>query len=135
MSADRQVKRTPPPEPREDGHSAFDRLDDPLERLAEERVRKWYELGRSPNVIVRQAYRLIVLVVGLTIVAAGIAMFVLPGPGILVVIAGLAVLATEFVWARLLLQRAKGYAKKAKEKTMGKGGIASTIKNKVTRKP
>lgn len=116
-----------------DWHSAFERLDDPLEERAEARARRWYELGRSSNVIVRQAYRMIVLVVGVTIVAAGIAMFVLPGPGILVLIAGLAVLATEFVWARLLLQRAKEYAAKAKEKAMGKGGLGA-LKKKVTRR-
>ena len=120
-----------------DHQSAFEKLDDPLEHLAEERARRWYELGRSPNVIIRQAYRLIVLVVGVTVVAAGVAMFVLPGPGILVVISGLAILATEFVWARLLLQRAKGYAEKAKEKALGKGGfgaLRSNLKDKVTRK-
>ena len=115
-------------------HPGLERLDDQIERLAEERARRWYELGRSSNVIVRQAYRMIVLVVGLTVVAGGIAMFVLPGPGILVVIAGLAILATEFVWARLLLQRAKVYAQKAKEKTMGKSGIGG-LKKKVLRKP
>lgn len=114
-----------------DPQSAFEKLDDPLEHLAEERTRRWYELGRSPNVIIRQAYRTIVLVVGVTVVAAGIAMFVLPGPGIVVVIAGLAILATEFVWARLLLQRAKGYAEKAKQKALGKGGLRG-LKNKVT---
>jgi len=117
------------PEPQ----SAFERMDDPLENLAEERARRWYELGRSPNVIVRQAYRLIILVVGITVVAAGIAMFVLPGPGILVVIAGLAILATEFVWARHLLQRARGYAEKAKDKALGKEGFAG-LKKKVTRR-
>ncbi len=117
------------PEPQ----SAFERLDDPLEHLAEDRARRWYELGRSPNVIVRQAYRMIILVVGLTIVAAGLAMFVLPGPGIIVVLAGLALLATEFVWARLLLQRARRYAEKAKDKALGKGGFAG-LKRKVTRR-
>ncbi|MEO5679268.1 MAG: PGPGW domain-containing protein [Acidimicrobiales bacterium] len=111
-----------------DEQSAFERMDDPLEDLAEARAHRWYELGRSPNVIVRQAYRMIVLVVGLTVVAAGIAMFVLPGPGILVVIAGLAILATEFVWARLLLQRARGYAAKAKEKALGQGGLGAITK-------
>jgi len=121
------------PEPQ----SAFERLDDPLERVAEDRARRWYELGRSSNVIIRQAYRMIVLVVGLTIVAAGLAMFVLPGPGIIVLLAGLALLATEFVWARLLLQRAKDYAEKAKEKALGTGGLGalkSNLKDKVTRR-
>ncbi len=110
-------------------HPRLERLDDPLEERAEDRARRWYELGRSPNVIVRQAYRMIVLVVGVTIVVAGIAMFVLPGPGILVLIAGLALLATEFVWARLLLQRAKRYAAKAKEG--GRSGLGA-LKKKVT---
>ncbi len=117
----------------DDEQSAFERLDDPLEDLAEDQARRWYELGKSSNVIVRQAYRIIVFVVGLTVVAAGIAMLVLPGPGIVVVIAGLAILATEFVWARLLLQRAKKYAEKAKEKALGKDGF-SGLKKKVTRR-
>lgn len=111
--------------------SALGRLDDPIEHRADERARRWYELGRSPNAIVRQAYRMIVLVVGITIVVGGIAMLVLPGPGFLVVILGLAILASEFVWARLLLQRARGYAKKAKEK--GKGGLGG-LKSKITKK-
>ena len=34
-------------------------------------------------------------------------MLVLPGPGILVIIAGLAILATEYVWAERLLRMAK----------------------------
>jgi len=117
----------------DDGQSAFERLDDPLEDLADDQARRWYELGKSSNVIVRQAYRLIVFVVGITVVAAGLAMFVLPGPGILVLLAGLAILATEFVWARHLLQRAKKYAEKAKEKALGKGGF-SGLKKKVTRR-
>ena len=53
------------------------------------------------------AKRLVVLVVGLTVVAAGIAMLVTPGPGWLTILAGLAILATEFVWAGRLLKRVK----------------------------
>lgn len=116
----------------DDGETAFERLDDPLEHRAEARARRWYELGRSPNVIVRNAYRMIVLVVGLSIVGLGLVLVVLPGPWTIpLVLLGLAILASEFVWARLLLQRAKGYANKAKEK--GKGGLG-TLKNKLTRK-
>jgi hypothetical protein len=112
--------------------SAFERLDDPIEHLAEGRARRWYELGRSPNMIVRSAYRMIVLVVGLSIVGLGLVLVVLPGPWTIpLVLLGLAILASEFVWARLLLQRAKGYANKAKEK--GKGGFGA-LKNKITRK-
>ncbi|MHB8121177.1 MAG: PGPGW domain-containing protein [Desulfuromonadaceae bacterium] len=50
-----------------------------------------------------QAKRLVIIVVGFTILAAGVAMIVLPGPAIIVIPVGLAVLATEFMWARKLL--------------------------------
>lgn len=55
----------------------------------------------------RQAWRLIVAVVGFTLILVGIVMFLTPGPGWLVVFLGLSVLAAEFVWARHLLKRLK----------------------------
>ncbi len=54
-----------------------------------------------------QARKLIILVLGGTVMLAGLAMVVLPGPAIIVIPAGLAILATEFVWARRLLRRVK----------------------------
>lgn len=54
-----------------------------------------------------QAKRLVVTVIGFTILAAGIAMIVLPGPAFIVIPVGLALLATEFVWARKLLVTVK----------------------------
>jgi hypothetical protein len=48
---------------------------------------------------------------GGVLVLAGLAMLVLPGPGVVVILAGLAVLATEFVWARRVLERTKATAK------------------------
>jgi len=48
--------------------------------------------------------RLIVAVFGITVLAIGIAMIVLPGPAILVIPAALGILATEFAWARRVLQ-------------------------------
>lgn len=50
-----------------------------------------------------QAKRLVIIVIGFTILAVGIVMIVLPGPSILVIPVGLAILATEFIWARKLL--------------------------------
>jgi len=44
---------------------------------------------------------------GLSILVVGAAMLLLPGPAIIVIPAGLAVLATEFAWARRLLRRVK----------------------------
>lgn len=58
----------------------------------------------------RQVKRIIILVVGLTVVVVGIVMLVAPGPGLVVIPVGLAVLATEFVWARRLLANYKRYA-------------------------
>jgi uncharacterized protein (TIGR02611 family) len=55
----------------------------------------------------RQAKRLIVAVVGLTVVLLGLVMIVTPGPGLLVIVLGLSILAAEFVWAQRLLKRLK----------------------------
>ncbi|MGB9080002.1 MAG: PGPGW domain-containing protein [Desulfuromonadaceae bacterium] len=54
-----------------------------------------------------QAKRLVIIVIGFTILAAGVAMIVLPGPAFVVIPVGLAVLATEFIWARKLLVAVK----------------------------
>ncbi|MDZ4858617.1 MAG: PGPGW domain-containing protein [Candidatus Hydrogenedentes bacterium] len=61
----------------------------------------------------KQARRLIIFVIGLTVFLAGAAMLVLPGPGIAVIIGALAILATEFVWAATLLRRVKMNAQSA----------------------
>ena len=55
----------------------------------------------------KQAKRLIVAVIGFTVLLAGVAMIVLPGPALIVIPLGLAILATEFVWARNLLKKVK----------------------------
>jgi len=55
----------------------------------------------------RQVKRLIVIVVGYTILLVGIAMMVLPGPAFIVIPIGLGILATEVVWARRLLNKYK----------------------------
>ncbi len=55
----------------------------------------------------QQVKRLIITVAGFTVLAIGIAMIVLPGPAIVVIPIGLGILATEFIWERRLLIRAK----------------------------
>ena len=55
----------------------------------------------------RQARRVVVLVVGVTVMLFGVALIFLPGPAFVVIPAGLAILATEFVWARRILKRLK----------------------------
>jgi len=63
--------------------------------------------GRIVLTTLRQARRLVVIVVGFTVLLLGVAMLVLPGPAVVVIPAGLAILAAEFVWARRLLHRVK----------------------------
>ena len=72
----------------------------------------------------RQAKRLIIAVVGFTVLLTGVALLVLPGPSLLVLPVGLAILATEFVWAQRLLARVKAAA----------GRIASAVRGIATRR-
>lgn len=51
--------------------------------------------------------RVLVAVLGVSIISLGVAMIVLPGPACVVIPIGLGVLSTEFVWARNLLHRIK----------------------------
>jgi uncharacterized protein (TIGR02611 family) len=55
----------------------------------------------------RSGKRIAVTVVGLVALIAGAIMMVTPGPGVLVIVAGLAILATEWAWAERLLDKAK----------------------------
>jgi uncharacterized protein (TIGR02611 family) len=55
----------------------------------------------------RLARQVVVAVIGGTVVVIGFAMMILPGPALLVIPAGLAILATEFAWARHLLRHVK----------------------------
>ena len=73
------------------------------ERIADARWRRRIAGRRSIN----HPYRIGVGVVGGLIVALGIVAIPLPGPGWLIVIAGLFVLATEFLWAERLLEFTK----------------------------
>jgi uncharacterized protein (TIGR02611 family) len=59
------------------------------------------------RVLWRSSRRGLVILGGFALLLGGIAMLVLPGPGLLVIIAGLALLAREFVWAERVLEQAK----------------------------
>ena len=67
-----------------------------------------------------QARRLVVAVVGFTVLFIGLALIVLPGPAVVVIPIGLAILATEFVWARRLLGRMKAGADRLTSAVRGK---------------
>lgn len=68
------------------------------------------------------ARRLVVIVVGFTVLLLGLALIVLPGPAVVVIPIGLAILATEFVWARRLLNRMKTEAGRLATRTGGSPG-------------
>jgi tellurite resistance protein TerC len=51
--------------------------------------------------------RIVVMVLGGTLLAIGIALIVLPGPAFIVIPAGLAILAIEFAWARIWLNKVR----------------------------
>jgi uncharacterized protein (TIGR02611 family) len=81
-------------------------------------VRERRERHRERSRIVRLA----VALAGFVVVLAGLAMIPLPGPGLLVTAAGLAVLALEFAWAERLLER-----------TVDRMGAASDTVKRATR--
>jgi uncharacterized protein (TIGR02611 family) len=53
--------------------------------------------------------RLVIAVIGSTVILLGIVLSLplVPGPGFVAILAGLAILATEFVWARTLLRKVR----------------------------
>jgi uncharacterized protein (TIGR02611 family) len=80
------------------------------------------------RVIARNAKRLMVFILGVAVALAGIAMLVLPGPGVLVIILGLVILATEFTWAERVLDRttstAAGAASRVTDDRRGRAALA-----------
>jgi uncharacterized protein (TIGR02611 family) len=64
-------------------------------------------------------YRVVFAAAGFTVLAAGLAMLVLPGPGIPVIVIGLALLALEFAWAERMLERAIDRMERVKQSAAG----------------
>ena len=73
----------------------------------------------------RSGKRIAVFVLGVALLAVGLVMFVTPGPGIVLVVAGLAVLATEFAWAEHLLDKAKEQAARAGQSAQRVPGVTA----------
>src|SRR3954463_7658120 len=69
--------------------------------------------GEIVRFIARSSKRIAVTVVGAAFVLAGLIMLVLPGPGILVVAVGFAILGTEYAWAAAALDKTKKTAESA----------------------
>jgi uncharacterized protein (TIGR02611 family) len=65
--------------------------------------------------VAHQSLRLSVAAIGFSVLSVGVVMLVTPGPGLLVIIGGLAILAHEFAWAARALEKAKERAAQAKD--------------------
>lgn len=78
-------------------------------------------MSPRPSEVLRFAFRstkrVVVSVVGAAFVLAGLAMLVLPGPGILVIALGFAILGTEYAWAAAALARTRRSAEAAARMT------------------
>ncbi len=64
-------------------------------------------LRRKVPVTYRWARRIAVALVGGTVLLVGLALIVLPGPALVVIPVGLAILGLEFAWARAWLRKVK----------------------------
>ncbi len=56
----------------------------------------------------------IVAIIGATVVLIGVTLIVLPGPAVIVIPVGLAILATEFAWAKRVLVRGRFFVDKVR---------------------
>ena len=77
--------------------------------------------------IARSSKRVAVTVVGAALVAVGLVMLVLPGPGIVVIALGFAVLGTEYAWAAAALERTKRTTEQAGR--LAKAGVARAARS------
>lgn len=68
--------------------------------------------GTTTSRLWRLGRRVLVVVLGIPIVIVGLVLLVTPGPGIPVLLAGLAILAIEFAWPRRQMDRIRDTAKK-----------------------
>ncbi|MFN2475608.1 MAG: PGPGW domain-containing protein [Chthoniobacterales bacterium] len=88
-----------PVEPRSYSHPFASR-----KRQWQRRLNEKLGLDRTP--VVR---KVVYSIVGVTVLIIGIVMIVLPGPSVIVIPLGLAILASEYAWARRVLRRGKGF--------------------------
>jgi len=69
--------------------------------------------------------RIFIAIAGTTVLLIGVVMIFLPGPAILIIPAGLGILATEFIWAKVLLNKMKEkiFRKKKSQKPEKPDGV------------
>ena len=78
----------------------------------------------TPDLLYKQIKKLVIFLIGISVVLIGCVLFFTPGPAIVVIPIGLGILATEFIWAKKLL-------KKFKEKVDSISESAKNVKKKL----
>ena len=78
----------------------------------------------TPDLLYKQIKKLVIFLIGISVLLIGCVLFFTPGPAIVVIPIGLAILATEFIWAKKLL-------KKFKEKVDSFSKSAKNVKKKL----
>lgn len=68
--------------------------------------------------ILHLSWQVAIFIVGLAVVVAGVIMLPLPGPGWVVIFGGMAIWATEFVWAQLVLRWTKRKVTEATQRAL-----------------
>jgi len=76
------------------------------------KIRTWFKKTQIGRVV----WRVIIGAIGGLITVFGAIALVGPGPGILIVLAGLGILATEFAWAARVMVHTRTYAQRAADK-------------------
>ena len=89
---------------------------------------------------IEQVRRVFRIVAGFTLLAVGVVMLITPGPGWLVILLGLSLLAAEFIWARRLMDRMKHEGGRVrdvvwKHMPMRSAAPESAVREKVSEKP
>lgn len=76
--------------------------------------------------------RIVVATVGFTLLIAGVLMLILPGPGLVVILAGLTVLATEFHWARRVKRRVIVWVRKRTKRKQAKETTSAKLQPEIS---
>lgn len=97
---------------REASAAALRRVEERTPPRVATRIRAFRERIRSRRSL-DTAWRVMVFTLGMTLLIAGLVMFVVPGPGWATIILALVVLGSEFTWATRALDPVKGAARRA----------------------
>lgn len=106
-----------------EGSAAGENTDDTTAETTAQPAEEAPHVSKAPAFIkarrtLHLSWQVGVFIVGLAVIGAGVAMLVLPGPGWVAIFAGLAIWATEFAWASLVLRWTKRKVTEAAQKAL-----------------